>query len=96
MTEAGQWWVYLIANATGRSYVGATYGIDAGRRLAEHNGGLSRAAKATRGRGPWVLIHVEPAPDKSAALSREWHLKHDRRQRRALLTAYLAQIAAGS
>lgn len=89
-----QWWVYLIVNPKGHTYVGATLGPSADRRVAEHNSGLSRAAKATRGQGPWTLAHAEPAPDKHAALSREWHLKQDRKARRGFARITVAKNSA--
>jgi putative endonuclease len=60
-----------------RTYVGWT--TDPDRRLAEHNGG--RGARSTRGR-VWVLLHVERRASKQEAMSREWHLKRDRKFRK--------------
>lgn len=85
--EPRRWWVYVIVNATRRTYVGVTFDTGAERRLAEHNGDGAKAARSTRGHGPWSLAHVEPAADRGAALSREWHLKRDRGFRRRLAAA---------
>jgi len=63
-----------------RSYVGWTTDLD--RRLARHNGGSG--ARSTRGRR-WVLLYVERFATRGEAMSREWHLKRDRRFRAALL-----------
>ncbi|GAB6053792.1 hypothetical protein JCM17960_26120 [Magnetospira thiophila] len=63
-----------------RSYVGWTTDLDA--RLARHNNGSG--ARSTRGR-QWVLLYAESLPDRGAALSREWHIKKDRRMRKLLL-----------
>jgi putative endonuclease len=62
-----------------RTYVGWTFDVD--RRLLQHNNGSG--ARSTRGRA-WVLIHVEPFATRRAAMSREWHLKRDRRFRKQL------------
>src|SRR5262245_36249079 len=62
-----------------RTYVGWT--IDLDRRLAEHNAG--KGARSTRGR-PWTLLYAECHPTRRQAMSREWHLKRDRRFRKLL------------
>jgi putative endonuclease len=62
-----------------RTYVGWT--IDLERRLAEHNAGTG--ARSTRGRS-WTLIYVERHATRRQAMSREWHLKRDRRFRKLL------------
>lgn len=75
--------VYVIACATPRgplTYVG--WSLDPERRLAEHNG-APKGAKSTRGRA-WQLLYVEKFPDRRAAMSREWHLKRDRKLRATL------------
>lgn len=59
-----------------RTYVGWT--LDPARRLGQHNDGTG--AKSTRGMN-WLLIYVEKHPTRRAAMSREWHLKRDRRLR---------------
>ena len=66
-----------------RTYVGWT--LDLERRLAEHNGGRT-GAKSTRGR-VWKIIHSERLETRQEAMSREWHLKRDRRLRRELARA---------
>lgn len=78
-------YVYVLGSfsATGaRSYVGWT--LDVERRLSEHNAGRGPGAKSTRGR-LWQVIYVERFPDRIAAMSREWHLKRDRRLRVQLI-----------
>jgi putative endonuclease len=64
------------------TYVGWTN--DVGRRLAQHNSG--KGARTTRGR-TWVLLHSEWFPTRRQAMSREWHLKRDRRLRKNLALA---------
>jgi putative endonuclease len=63
-----------------RTYVGWT--IDLERRLREHNTG--KGARSTRGR-QWELLYAERHRDRQEAMSREWHLKRDRKFR-SLLT----------
>ncbi len=89
-SEARRWWVYLIVNPNGRSYVGVTFDISPARRLAEHNSAGPRAARSTRGQGPWVIAYAEIALSRGTALSQEWHLKRDRARRRRLSQDYLA------
>jgi putative endonuclease len=60
-----------------RTYVGWTTDLDA--RLARHNAG--KGARSTRGR-QWVLLYAERYETRAEAMSREWHLKRDRRFRR--------------
>ena len=62
-----------------RTYVGWTFDVE--RRLAQHNNGTG--ARSTRGR-IWAVLHVERYATRREAMSREWHLKHDRRFRRQL------------
>ena len=62
-----------------RTYVGWTTDLE--RRLQAHNGGTG--ARSTRGR-QWFLLYAERHPDRREAMSREWHLKRDRRFRQAV------------
>jgi putative endonuclease len=59
-----------------RTYVGWT--LDLERRLLQHNEGSG--AKSTRGR-QWVLLYAERCETAAEAMSREWHLKRDRKFR---------------
>ena len=59
-----------------RTYVGWT--TDLNNRLKAHNSG--KGAKSTRGR-QWRLLYVERYNDRSEAMSREWHLKRDKKFR---------------
>lgn len=70
------------------TYVGWTKDIE--RRLAQHNGGTG--ARSTRGRS-WVLLHAEGFRSARAAMSREWHLKRDRRFRKELAGAHRSTLA---
>ena len=74
--------VYVIGAATAkgyRTYVGWT--LDPARRLDQHNAGTG--AKSTRGMA-WRILYVEKLETRTAAMSREWHLKRDRRFRKLL------------
>ncbi len=62
-----------------RTYVGWTTDLE--RRLREHNTGTG--ARATRGRS-WVLLYAERHAGRGEAMSREWHLKRQRRFRKQL------------
>ncbi len=62
-----------------QTYVGWT--IDLDRRLSEHNTG--KGARSTRGRS-WIVLYVERHATRREAMSREWHLKRDRRFRKLL------------
>lgn len=62
-----------------RTYVGWTTDLE--RRLDQHNSGTG--ARSTRGRD-WVLLYAERYVTRREAMSREWHLKRDRRFRKQL------------
>jgi putative endonuclease len=77
--------VYVIASERGgnrRTYVGWTTDLD--RRLAQHNDGTG--AKSTRGR-KWILLYAERFDTRREAMSREWHLKRDKKLRKMLVAA---------
>ena len=61
------------------TYVGWTTDVD--RRLRQHNAGTG--ARTTRGR-VWVLLYAERFATRRKAMSREWHLKRDRKFRKQL------------
>lgn len=66
------WFVYMLRCRDGSLYTG--YTDDVRRRLAVHNSG--KGAKYTRSRLPVSLVYTEELPDKSAALKREYAIKH--------------------
>lgn len=79
LARPGCGYVYVLGTRTAqgaRTYVGWT--LDPERRLAQHNDGSG--AKSTRGR-LWTLLYVERHDTRQAAMSREWHLKRDKRLR---------------
>ena len=70
------YFVYVLASGGKggfRTYVGWTSDLDL--RLLKHNAG--KGARSTRGR-KWRLLYAEQHETRSAAMSREWHLKKDR------------------
>ena len=77
------WFVYVLRCADGTLYTGCTDNIS--RRLAAHQQG--KGAKYTRGRLPVELVYQEPQADKSAALRREYALKHLTRRQKLRLIA---------
>ncbi len=72
------WHVYLLRCRDGSLYAGATN--DLARRVEAHARG--KGGRYTRSRLPVVLVHSEPAPDRSAALRREAALKRLRREKK--------------
>jgi len=70
--------VYIIGCAD-RTYCGWTTDLE--KRLTAHNDGTG--AKFTRGR-EWTLLYAEKYQNRGDAMSREWHLKRDRRFRKLL------------
>jgi putative endonuclease len=76
-----RFFVYILGSrrkADRRTYVGWTTDLD--RRLQQHNAGTG--AKSTRGRR-WILLYSESCKTKREAMSREWHIKRDRKFRAA-------------
>ena len=76
-------YVYILGTVGGgppKTYVGWTN--DLAGRLSAHNGG--KGAKSTRGR-QWKILYAERFSERRKAMSREWHLKRDRKLRRELL-----------
>ena len=74
--------VYVLGSACGdrqRTYVGWT--TDPEQRLRRHNDGSG--ARSTRGR-QWRLLYLERYLTRGEAMSREWHLKRDRRFRKQI------------
>ena len=76
-----QWCVYILRCGDGSLYTGAT--DDFPRRLEAHRSG--KGAKYTRGRGPLEPVYRENLPDMSAALKREYAIKHLSREEKLRL-----------
>ena len=64
-------YTYMLECRDGSLYVGWTDDLE--KRIRTHQAG--RGGKYTRSRLPVRLAYFEELPDKSAAMSREWHLK---------------------
>ena len=65
------YFLYIIQSETsGRFYVGHTDRLEA--RTREHDNGQS---PATRGRGPWSLVHTEQFVKRGEAVRRERETK---------------------
>ena len=80
------YYVYLIKTLDGypnKTYVG--YSNNLNKRLVKHNSNLG--AKSTRGY-KWELIYKKKFYSKSKALSFEYILKKDRKERLRLLYEY--------
>lgn len=65
------YYAYIALCSDGTYYVG--YTDDVKKREKAHN--LAKGAKYTRSRLPVSIVYFEECEDKSAAMSREWHLK---------------------
>jgi predicted GIY-YIG superfamily endonuclease len=66
-----RWLLYILRCRDGSLYTGIT--TDLRRRVAQHAAG--RAARYTRGRGPFTVVHVEELGDRGVALRRELEVK---------------------
>lgn len=76
------WFVYILRCGDGTLYTGIA--PDVAARLEAHRSG--KGAKYTRGRGPLELVYTEECETKSAALRREYAIKHLPRQKKLELT----------
>lgn len=91
----GRCYVYMVRCSDGSLYTGVT--SDVSRRLSEHLAKGSRAARYTRSRTVVGLAMLWRAPNRSAALSLEWHIHHLIRRQKERLVAQpsLADEVAG-
>ena len=71
---SSDWHVYIVRCADRSLYTGIARDVEA--RVRQHNSG--DGARYTRSRLPVVLVYREPAPDRSAALKREYAIKQMR------------------
>lgn len=74
-----------------RTYVGWTNDLD--RRLDAHNTGSG--ARSTRGR-VWVLLYAEAYLNRGEAMSREWHIKRDKKFRKQLSVSQMGEKNDGA
>lgn len=75
MSDARNWFVYIIECKDKKLYTGIT--IDVDKRVGEHNKGLG--CRFTKYRWPVKLIYKERCSDKSSARKREIEIKKLRR-----------------
>lgn len=78
-----RWVVYLLRCRDGSLYCGVTNDLHA--RLAAHTSG--RGAKYTRGRGPFEVVYLRRASDRTAAQRIEARIKRMSRERKLALIA---------
>ena len=76
-------YVYLLRCSDGSLYCGWTTDLE--HRVKVHNEG--KGAKYTRSRLPVELVYSEAYEDRTAALSREWHIKRLTREEKLQLIA---------
>ena len=81
------WFVYLAQNVERLFYTGIA--LDPDRRMLQHNGVRKGGAKATRGKGPWLLVYTEAQASKGDALRREIAIKRLSRKQKALLAGII-------
>lgn len=77
MIKGDRWYVYMLECTDGSLYTGVTSNVV--RRLAEHLGQGSHAARYTRSHEVVRLAMLWHACGKSEALSLEWHIHHSPR-----------------
>ena len=65
-----------ISSAKKRTYIGFTSNLK--KRLKDHNS--NKGAKYTRG-NRWIIIYKKSFSSKSEAMSYEYLLKHDKKER---------------
>ena len=74
-----RYFVYMlrcISSAKKRTYIGFTSNLK--KRLKDHNS--NKGAKYTRG-NRWIIIYKKSFSSKSEAMSYEYLLKHDKKER---------------
>jgi len=75
-------YVYMLRCRDDSLYCGWTTDLES--RIVQHNAG--KGAKYTRSRLPVKLVYFEMYEDRHEALSREWYLKHMKREEKLKLT----------
>ena len=82
--------VYLLRCSDNSLYCGWTTDLE--KRIEAHNSG--RGAKYTKSRRPVELVYSEECESKSAAMKREWFIKHKmtREQKLKLITPPICDI----
>lgn len=85
-------YVYMVRCADGSLYTGVT--SDVRRRLAEHLGRTSRAARYTRSHRVEALAMLWKTPSRRVALSLEWRIHHSTRAQKERLVRHPSTAAA--
>lgn len=86
-----QWCVYILRCKDGTLYTGST--DDFPKRLEAHRQG--KGAKYTRGRAPLEPVYLEPCPDRSTALKREYAIKQlPRQEKLRLAESFKGELAS--
>jgi putative endonuclease len=84
------WYVYIVRCSDNTLYTGIT--INLARRLLEHNSG-PKGSRYTRSRRPVALVYCEQAASRSAATSREAHIKKLKISEKGQLVAQQEKIS---
>ena len=80
-------YTYIVECADGSLYCGWTNDLD--KRIKDHNAG--KAAQYTKTRLPVKLVYFEEFDTKEEAMSREWHIKQLRREKKMELIAKMSK-----
>ena len=80
-------YTYIVECADGSLYCGWTNDLD--KRIKDHNAG--KGAKYTKTRLPVKLMYFEEFDTKEEAMSREWHIKQLRREKKMELIAKMSK-----
>ena len=80
-------YTYIVECADGSLYCGWTNDLD--KRIKDHNAG--KGAKYTKTRLPVKLVYFEEFDTKEEAMSREWHIKQIRREKKMELIAKMSK-----
>ena len=80
-------YTYIVECADGSFYCGWTNDLD--KRIKDHNAG--KGAKYTKTRLPVKLVYFEEFDTKEEAMSREWHIKQLRREKKMELIAKMSK-----
>ena len=82
MTTTKIYYFYIVCCIDNTLYSGITTDLD--RRIREHNTS-KRGAKYTGKRRPVKLVHFEKFAGRSAAMKREWLVKHMSKEKKEIL-----------
>ena len=80
-------YTYIVECADGSLFCGWTNDLD--KRIKDHNAG--KGAKYTKTRLPVKLVYFEEFDTKEEAMSREWHIKQLRREKKMELIAKMSK-----